>query len=88
MIYDHEAIRRVNSNITRIVDGGEISDASGAIYTYGKEITQEQVDQARREINAELAATKYQRDREAILGQKKWYNNLGRCHRKSKNRLS
>tara|TARA_B100000131_G_scaffold284822_1_gene293686 strand:+ start:505 stop:816 length:312 start_codon:yes stop_codon:yes gene_type:complete len=65
MIYDHEAIRRVNSNITRIVDGGEISDASGAIYTYGKEITQEQVDQARREINAELAATKYQRDREA-----------------------
>lgn len=65
MIYDHEAIRRVNSSITRIVDGGTISDGSGATFAYGIDITQEQVDQARKEINAELAATKYQRDRAA-----------------------
>mgnify|MGYP001371038984 CR=1 FL=1 len=65
MIYDHEAIRRINPNITRIVDGGKISDKFGGVYAWGIDITQEQVDQARKEINAELAATQYQRDRAA-----------------------
>ena len=65
MIYDHEAIRRAYPEVTGITDGGEIRTKDGKIYTYGLDVTQNDIDIARVEINAELAATKYQKDRAA-----------------------
>ena len=65
MIYDHEAIRRAFPEVTGIVDGGEIKLRDGTYVTIGKELDQNSIDIARQQINAELAATKYQRDRAA-----------------------
>lgn len=65
MIYDHEAIRKAYPKVTGIVDGGEIKLSDGTYVTIGKELDQNSIDIAREQINAELAATKYQRDRAA-----------------------
>ena len=65
MIYDHEAIRKAYPKVTGIVDGGEIKLSDGTYVTIGKELDQKNIDIAREQINAELAATKYQRDRAA-----------------------
>lgn len=61
MAYDHEAIYKVYSDCVRIDDG------TGAFKADGSQITlvQSDIDAARTELNNELAATKYQRDRAA-----------------------
>ena len=60
-ILDHEAIRKAYPTVT------VIGDNAGAFDKDGKSITLEQskIDAARTEIDKELAATKYQRDRAA-----------------------
>ena len=65
MIYDHEAIRKAFPEVTGIVDGGEIKLKDGTYVTIGKELDQNSINIAREQIDAELAATKYQRDRVA-----------------------
>ena len=44
MIYDHEAIRRAYPEVTGITDGGEIRTKDGKIYTYGFDVTQNDID--------------------------------------------
>ena len=61
MILDHTAIRKAYPTAVTIEDG------KGAFDKDGKSITlvQSAIDAARTTLNNELAATKYQRDREA-----------------------
>ena len=61
MILDHPAIRKAYPTAVTIEDG------KGAFDKDGKSITliQSAIDAARTTLNNELAATKYQRDREA-----------------------
>jgi len=58
---DHEAIRKAYSDVVRI------DDSYGAFKEDGTQITlvQSDIDAARATIDADLAATKYQRDRAA-----------------------
>ena len=61
MTLDHDAIRKAYPDTVLI------EDANGAFDKDGKSITlvQSAIDAARTTLNNELAATKYQRDREA-----------------------
>ena len=65
MIYDHEAIRRAYPEVTGIADGGAIRLKDGSFVTIGKELDQNSINIAREQLDAEFAATKYQRDRAA-----------------------
>ena len=65
MNYDHEAIRRAYPEVTGIEDGGAIRLRNGTFVTIGKELDQNSIDIAREQLDAEFAATKYQRDRAA-----------------------
>ena len=62
MILDHPAIRKAYPTAVTIEDG------KGAFDKDGKSITlvQSAIDAARTTLNNELAATKYQRDREPL----------------------
>ena len=60
MSLDHEAIRRAYPNVTLIDDTGSvIKDKSGNTVA----VEQSKIDEARTAIDAEYAATQYQRDR-------------------------
>ena len=60
-LYDHQAIWRAYKDTISIVD-----DVAGVFDKDGNKVTldQSKIDAARAEIDAELAATKYQRDRQ------------------------
>ncbi len=60
MSLDHEAIRKAYPNVALIDDTGSvIQDASGNTVA----VEQSKIDEARVILDAEFAATKYQRDR-------------------------
>lgn len=65
MIYDHEAIRRAYPEVTGIADGGAIRLKDGSFVTIGKQLDQNSINIAREQLDAEFAATQYQRDRAA-----------------------
>tara|TARA_R100001440_G_scaffold2605_1_gene7282 strand:- start:1772 stop:2089 length:318 start_codon:yes stop_codon:yes gene_type:complete len=64
MVYDHEAIRKAYPTVTTI------DDSSGAFDKDGNSVTLEQskIDSARATLNAEAAATLYQRQRTGEAG--------------------
>ena len=59
MNYDHDAIMKAYSNVTRIADDEGVFDKEGEPVI----IVQSVVDEARATLNAEAAASKYKRDR-------------------------
>ena len=59
-LYDHPAIwKAYEGTVVKVDDGVGVFDKDGKPIT----LDQSKIDAARAEINAELAATKYQRDR-------------------------
>ena len=64
MKLDHEAIRKSYPNVVTIDDGAGAFDASGNAVT----LDQSKIDTARAEIDAQDAATLYQRQRTGASG--------------------
>ena len=64
MNYDHEAIREAYSNVVTIDDGAGAFDASGNSVS----LDQSKIDAARATLDAQAAATLYQRQRTGVAG--------------------
>ena len=74
MSLDHEAIRRAYPNVTLINDTGSvIKDKSGNTVA----VEQSKIDEARTAIDAEYAATQYQRDRTTFTDGSTIYASFG-----------